>query len=120
MDGIGIPLLGALVSFTLFLLSLAIPRFRRFALAALAAPFIASVALLIGSFILADMNPAREYGAAYIPNGREHDPTRMDFFLVFLSGGITFVVSGYVVFVIQKYAAKTIGRRLQGRRARSH
>jgi hypothetical protein len=45
----------------------------------------------------------------------EHNPTRMDFFLVFLSVGVTFVVSGYVVFVIQKYAAKTIGRRLQER-----
>lgn len=66
------------------------------------------------------MNPAREYGATYTPNGREHDPTSMDFFLVFLSVGVTFVASGYVVFVIQKYAAKTIGRRLQEWRARSH
>jgi hypothetical protein len=79
MDGILLPVAGLVVSLCLGLTSFVIPRLRRFTLAALTAPFLTSVALLIGGFILADMNPAREYGAAYVPNGREHDPTKLDF-----------------------------------------
>jgi hypothetical protein len=64
MDGIGIPILGMFVGLVLFLRCLAVPRLRRLSLAALASPFISSIVLLLGGFILADMNPAREYGAA--------------------------------------------------------
>jgi hypothetical protein len=106
MDGIGIPILGALASLALFLLSSVTPPLRRFALAALTAPFLASVVLLFGSFVLADMNPAREYGAAYIPSGREHNPTRTDFFLLCLAVGVTFYLSGYAAFIVQRRATK--------------
>jgi hypothetical protein len=119
MDGILLPALGVFASICLYVFSLLIPRFRRYALSALTAPFLASVTLLLGGFILADMNPAREYGAAYILNGKEHDPTRMDFFLMFLSAVATFVISGCGAFFIQKYAVSVIGRRLQSRRGRS-
>jgi hypothetical protein len=94
------------VSFGLF--SLMVPRLRRFAAAALTAPILASVVLLVGGFILADMNPAWEYGAAYIPNGREHDPTKLDISLLFLSVVFTFVISGCGAFLIQKHATKII------------
>ena len=110
MDGIGIPILGALVSFVLCVLCLAVPRLRHLSLAALASPFISSIVLLLGALILADMNPAREYGAAYIPTGKEHDPTGLDFLLLFLSVGGAFMVTGYVAFAIQKFAGKILGR----------
>jgi hypothetical protein len=110
MDGIGIPILGALVSLVLFVLCLAVPRLRYLSLAALASPFSASMVLLLGGFILADMNPAREYGAAYIPSGKEHDPTRLDLLLLFLSVGGAFIVTGYVGFAIQKVAGRILGR----------
>src|SRR5580698_7154819 len=56
MDGIGIPILGAVDSLVLLLLCLAVPRLRSLSLAALTSPFIASIVLLLGGFILADMN----------------------------------------------------------------
>jgi hypothetical protein len=111
MDGILLPIAGVFVGICFGLLSLAVPRLRPFTLAALTAPFLASVVLLIGSFILADMNPAREYGAAYIPNGHEHNPTKLDFFLLFLSVASTFVVSGWGAFFIQRYVTRAIGRK---------
>ena len=66
MDGILIPVAGLFVGVSFGLFSLMVPRLRRFTAAALTAPILASVVLLVGGFILADMNPAREYGAAYI------------------------------------------------------
>lgn len=115
MDGIFLPVTGLFVSLCVGLISFVIPRLRRFTLAALTAPFLTSVVLLIGGFILADMNPAREYGAAYIPNGREHDPTKLDYALLFISVVSTFVMSGYVAFLAQKYATRATGA-LIGRR----
>jgi hypothetical protein len=111
MDGILLPIAGLFVSFCFGLFSLVIPRLRRFALAALTAPFLTSVVLLMDGFILADMNPAREYGAAYIPNGREHDPTKLDFLLLLLSVVFTFVISGCGAYFIQKYATRAIRQR---------
>jgi hypothetical protein len=109
MDGIGIPILGAFVSFVSCVLCLAVPRLRHLSLAALASPFISSIVLLLGGFILADMNPAREYGAAYIPTGKEHDPTRLDFLLLFLSVAGTLIMTGYICFATQKFAGKILG-----------
>jgi hypothetical protein len=111
MDGILLPIAGVFGGICFGLLSLAVPRLRPFALAALTAPFLTSIVLLIGSFILADMNPAREYGAAYIPNGHEHNPTRLDNFLLLLSVASTFVVSGWGAFSIQRYATRAIRRK---------
>ncbi len=51
MDGIGIPILGAFVSFVLFLLCLAVPRLRGLSMAALTSPFISGIVLLLGGFI---------------------------------------------------------------------
>ncbi len=111
MDGILLPVAGLLVSLCFGLISLVTPRLRRFTLAALTAPFLTSLVLLIGGFILADMNPAREYGAAYIPKGREHDPTKLDFALLFSSVVFTFFISGCVAFLVQKYATRAIRAR---------
>jgi hypothetical protein len=100
VDGILIPIAGVFVGVVLFILCLALARLRKFALAALLSPFITSVVLLLGVFILADMNPAREYGHAYIPNG--HDPTRIDSVLLWLATVGAFLLSGYIAFKAQQ------------------
>lgn len=49
------------------------------------------------------MNPAREYGPAYLPTGKEHDPTRIDSRLwlsavigtIVLSAAATFAFSSW-------------------------
>jgi hypothetical protein len=56
------------------------------------------------------MNPAREYGAAYIPTGKEHDPTMLDFLLPFLSVRGAFVVTCYFGFAVEKFLARILGR----------
>jgi hypothetical protein len=56
----------------------------------------------MGAFILADMNPAREYGNAYIRNGHEHDPTGIDYVLLWLSTIGAFLLSGYIAFKVQQ------------------
>jgi len=108
MEGIAIPILGAFVSLVFFLVCVAVQRLRRFSLAALASPFISSIVLLLGEFVLEDMNPAREYGAAYIATGREHDPTRLDFSLLYLAVGGAFLVTGYVGLTAQKIAGRIL------------
>jgi len=113
MDGIGIPLLGAAASIGLFMLALVVPPLRRFAFAALAAPFPASIVLLIGSFTLADMNPAREYGAAYIPTGAEHDPSRLDYIMLWLAVMATFALTFTVAYFLQSYVNKAIAMKSQ-------
>jgi hypothetical protein len=102
MEGIFIPIVGALTGVGLFAICLVIARLRKFALAALLSPFITSVVLLMGVFILADMNPAREYGNGYIPNGHEHDPTGIDYVLLWLSTIGVFLLSGYIAFKAQQ------------------
>ncbi len=102
MEGIFIPIVGALAGVGLFAICLVIARLRKFALAALLSPFITSVVLLMGVFILADMNPAREYGNAYIPNGHEHNPTGIDYVLLWLSTVGAFLLSGYIAFKVQQ------------------
>jgi hypothetical protein len=102
MEGIFIPIAGALIGAGLFSVCLVIARLRKFTLAALLAPFLTSVVLLLGAFILADMNPAREYGKAYTPNGHEHDPTGIDYVLLWLSTIGTLFLSGYIAFKIQQ------------------
>ncbi|RRA49336.1 hypothetical protein [Acidipila sp. EB88] len=111
MEIIILPLAGLLAGTFLALVSLTIPNLRRFTAAVWIAPFLASMVLLFGGFILADMNPAREYGASYIPDGHEHDPTRLDVALVLLCVFFTFVFSGYSAFRIQKHATKAIRAR---------
>ena len=61
---------GALVGLGLFLKCVATPNLRRFTLAALVSPFASSLVFILGSFILADMNPAAEYGSAYLLTGQ--------------------------------------------------
>ena len=102
MDGILVPVFGILVSGVLGLICLIFPRLRRFFLAALASPFFTSVVLLLGAFILADMNPAREYGANYIPTGKEHNPTSLDYGLWLLSIVATFALSSILAYGVQR------------------
>jgi hypothetical protein len=102
MEGIFIPIVGALVGVGLFAICVVIARLRRFALAALLSPFLTSVVLLLGAFILADMNPVHEYGNAYIPNGREHNPTKIDYVLLWLATVGAFLLSGYIAFKVQQ------------------
>jgi len=101
MEGILIPVLGALIGGILGLTCLFKPQFRQYFLSALITPFATSIAFLLGAFWLADMNPAREYGPAYIPTGQEHDPTRLDY-LLWLSAVIgTIVLSAAVSYLVQ-------------------
>jgi hypothetical protein len=104
MDGIGIVILGAIIAFCLFLLCIGVPKLRRYAFAALVSPFVASVVFLIGSFVLADMNPALECGSEYVPNGTERDPTNMDVALWLLSVIATLAVSAVVCVGLQRLA----------------
>ena len=92
MDGIFIPIVGLMTSIALGLVCASIPRLRSYVLPALVAPFATSVVFLLGCFTLADMNPAREYGASYISTGKEHDPTR-DYILMFAAVCTALVVS---------------------------
>ena len=93
MDGILVPICGVLISGLFGIICIAVSRFRRFLLAALASPFITSVVFLFGGFVLGDMNPAREHGASYIPTGKEHDPTRLDYGFWVLAVVVTFAAS---------------------------
>ena len=110
MDGIGVPLLGAAVGFAAVIVCLNVPRLRRFALAALISPFVASLVFLVGLFMLADMNPAIEYGTQYTPTGREHDPTMFNNVLWLGSTGMTFVLSGVVCLKAQQIGVRIIQR----------
>ena len=96
MDGLGIPILGGLIGFVALMVCTSDPRFRRFALAAIISPLAASLVFVIGSFLLADMNLAREYGAQYTPTGKEHDPTTFDTCLWLGSTVVTFFLSAFV------------------------
>ena len=110
MDGILIPILGLLASIALGLLCLILPRFRRFTLPALITPFLTSGVFLVGAFILADMNPAREYGAAYVLTGKEHDPSALDYFLWLLATTVTMVLSAIGGYLIQRAGVELFSR----------
>jgi hypothetical protein len=115
MDGILIPIVGVLVSVLLGLVCLVVPRLRCFLLAALASPFLTSIAFLLGAFTLADMNPAREYGAAYIPTGQEHDPTKLDYGLWLLAVLATFALSSALAYGAQRLSVTMLQNALAGR-----
>lgn len=102
MDGLGIPILGGLVGFAALLVCLSHPTFRRYALAALVSPTAASV--------VADMNPAVEYGAQYIPTGREHNPTTLNYCAWLGSTMLTFLVRAGVCFKVQQAGAGILRR----------
>jgi hypothetical protein len=99
--GIGVPIAGALVSLVLFFVCRGTTRLRRFSLAALVSPFASSV-LILGSFILADTNPAIEHGSPYVPTGNEHDPTNGEVFFWLVSVAATFLLSAFVCLKVQK------------------
>ncbi len=102
MDGIGTPIVGFLVGIVLFSICMDRPRFRGLAFAALISPFASSLVFILGSFILADMNPAIEYGPSYVPNGTEHDPTRGEVLLWLAAMVTTFLLSAFVCFRTQQ------------------
>ena len=104
MDGILIPILGVLVSGLLGFVCLLRRPLRCYLLAALVSPSATSVVFLLGGFVMADMNPAREYGAAYIPTGKEHDPTRADYVLWLSAVLITLIVSAAGAYLAQRVA----------------
>lgn len=54
------------------------------------------------------MNPAREYRAAYIPTGREHDPTRADNVLWLSAILITLIVSAVSAYLAQRVAMQIL------------
>jgi hypothetical protein len=110
VDGILIPMCGVLISGMLGLTCLFRPRLHPYFLSALATPFATSVVFLLGAFWLADMNPAREYGPTYIPNGREHDPTRIDYVL-WLSAVIgTMVLTAVAAYFGQRLSIQALKR----------
>jgi lipopolysaccharide export LptBFGC system permease protein LptF len=109
MEGILIPMLGALVGGILGLICLVKPPLRRYFLSALVTPFAASLAFLLGAFWLADMNPAREYGRAYISTGKEHDPTRLDYVLWLSAVIATIALSAAVSYLIQRVMRSILG-----------
>jgi hypothetical protein len=115
MDGIGIPILGGIIGFAALVFCLSTPRFKRFALAAFVSPLAASTVFLIGLFVLADMNPALEYGAHYIPTGRQHDPTALDNALWLASTAATFLFCGLACVKAQKFWGKLVERIWTGR-----
>jgi len=92
-----------MIGFAALLFCLSEPRFKRFALAVLVSPLAASMVFLIGLFVLADMNPAAEYGAEYIPTGKEHDPTALDNALWLGSTAATFLFCGFACIKVQKF-----------------
>jgi hypothetical protein len=104
MEGILIPIVGLMTSVVLGLVCASIPRLRSYVLPALMAPFATSVIFLLGCFVLADMNPAREYGATYVSTGKEHDPTRVDYILLFATVCTTSVVSSGAAYLVQRAA----------------
>ncbi len=108
MEGIGIPILGALVAGCLFLLCVAVPRLRPYSFAALVSPFAASIVFIGGAFVLVDMNPAQEYGSEYIPNGTEHDSTKIDIAIWLLSVIATLAVSVVVCVPLQQLASEAL------------
>ena len=85
------------------------PKLRRYALAAFVSPIAASLVCLIGLFYLADMNPANEYGASYVPTGKEHDPTNTDFLLWLVSTALTFLATALICIKVQKAATGVFG-----------
>jgi hypothetical protein len=110
MDGLGIPILGGLASLFAFFVCLLVTHLRRYALAALVSPFMASVAFLIGMFLLADMNPSVEYGPSYIPNRREYNPATGHLVFWLLSVVVIFLVSGFVGIKVQQILHKMARR----------
>ena len=115
MDGILILIVGVLVSVSLGFVCLVVPRLRRFLLAALASPFLTSIVFLLGAFVLADMNPAREYGAAYIQTGKEYDPTKLDYGLWLLAVVATFALSSALAYGAQRLSINLLRTALAGR-----
>jgi hypothetical protein len=111
MDGMLIPVLGLLSSFTSGVLCLCIPKCRRFVLAALTAPFVTSIVFLLGAFVLADMNPAREYGALYIPNGTEHNPTWIHYGIWLLAVLAALIITSVVAYTIQRIGMRMLTSR---------
>ncbi|MCX6612076.1 MAG: hypothetical protein NTW74_14630 [Acidobacteria bacterium] len=108
MDGLGIIILGALVAPIVFLVCLVIPRMRPYALAGLVSPFISSIVFLLGLFIIADMNPAIEYGSEYTPKGTEHDPNFFAAALLLIAVAAAFAVSSIVCNTIQSMAIEAV------------
>ena|SRR5579862_5237086 len=94
MDGIGLPILALLFGAVSYLFCRRTP----FALAAFLSPFVSSVVLLFGSWILSDMNPCVEYGSSCVPKGA-HD---LELSLLLLSVPLTFALSAVICFKIQK------------------
>jgi hypothetical protein len=115
VDGILIPIVGVLVSLLLGFVCFVVPRLRRFLLAALASPFLTSIALLLGAFVLADTNPAPEYGAAYIATGKEHDPNKLDYALWLLAVMATLALSSAFSYIAQRLAVHMLQNALGDR-----
>jgi hypothetical protein len=110
MDGIGVPIAGALLGVVLLLACLTAPKLRRFALAALVSPFLSSIVFIAGSFVLSDMNPAAEYGSSYVPTRREHDPTKGEVALWIASVVATFLLSAFVCVNLQRVSLWIVQR----------
>jgi hypothetical protein len=100
--GPGIPLLGGFIGFSMMVMCLLVPQLRKFALAAFVAPLAASIVCFVGLLILADMNLAAEYGSAYIPTGREHNPTHSEMALWLGASFATLIVSAIVSWKVQQ------------------
>jgi hypothetical protein len=101
MDGIGLPIAALLLGALLSWICETIRLFRRFRLAALVSPFLASVVFLFGSWIVSDMNPCAEYDLSCVPPGG-HDATGEDVSLWLLSVAATFLLSALICVRVQK------------------
>jgi hypothetical protein len=106
MFALGIPILGCIVGVGGMTICLIFPGLRRFALAALASPFAASVVFFFGTLIVADMDLAAEHGSGYTLKGYEHGPTTFDYWLYFGSPTLTFLASFPLLVKVQQFAGR--------------
>jgi hypothetical protein len=108
MDGLLWPLIGVLLGICTAAACLSWPPLRRFTLAALIAIPVTSVVFLLGAFVIADMNPAREYGAAYIPNGMEHNPTWFHYLIWIISTLATLLSISWLIVRLQAWIIEEV------------
>ena len=110
MEGMLLPVLGVFLGVVCGFVCLMVRRLRGFVLAAGVSPFVASMVFLMGGFILQDMNPAVEYGAAYHPTGKEHVPTGLDYFLWLFAVVAAFGLSFALAYFAQRVAVSVFRR----------
>ena len=100
MDGLGIPIIGVMAGFLLSLVCSSIDRLRRFTLAALVSPFIASVVFILGAWIIVD---DRDHDGEPIAQHENEPPSPNAAIALWLGTiGTSFVVSSVICNKLQR------------------